>query len=109
MKSLDVPQTDGGIIRATDEVPIHERAPSEAVALCLVPLQPEVWVASVVCWLGGVLAVVKDIHLCTDGFGGNEERVLRHVSRSVHLTLVVYLLHYLDLACSTRQAMSAEQ
>lgn len=106
MQPLDVPQTDGGIIRATDEVAIHEGAPSKAVALCLVPYQPEVRVAVIVCWLGGVLAVVKDIHLCTDGFGGNEEGVLRHVPRPVDLTLMVYLLNHLNLACSTEQGPS---
>lgn len=79
---------------------IHERAPGKAVALSLVPYQPEVWVTVVVRGLGGVLAIVKDVHLCTDGFGGNEERVLRHVARPVDLTLVVDLLNHLNFACS---------
>lgn len=80
-------------------MPIHERAPGQAIALCLVPYQPEVRVALVVRGLGGVLAVVKDIHLCTDGLGCNQEGVLRHVARSVDLALVVYLLNHLDFAC----------
>ena len=87
---------------------IHERAPGKAVALGLVPYQPEVWVTVVVRGLGGVLAVVKDIHLCTDGFGGNEEGVLRHVARPVDLTLVVDLLNHLNFACGKRQGRSAQ-
>lgn len=36
-----------------------------------------------------MLAVVKDIDLCADGFGCNQEGVLGHVPRSVHLAIVV--------------------
>lgn len=100
MQTLDVPKTDGGIIRATDEVAIHERAPCKAISLSLVPQKPEVRVAGGVCGLGGVLAVVKDIHLCTDCLGGNQKGVLGHVTRPVHLTLMIDLLHNLYLAYS---------
>ena len=100
MQTLNVPETDGGIIRATNEVTIHERTPCKAIALSLVPHKPEVRVAMGVCGLGGVLAVVKDIHLCTDCLGGNEEGVLGHVTCSINLTLVIDLLHNLYLACS---------
>ena len=86
---------------------IHEGAPGQAIALCLVPCQPEVWVAVIVCGLGGVPAVVKDIHLCTDGLGSYQEGVLRHVSRPVHLALVVDLLNHLNFACCKDSKLGA--
>ena len=79
---------------------IHEGAPGQAVALCLVACQPEIRVALIVCGLGRVLAVVKDIHFCTNGLGGYQERVLRHVACPVDLALVVDLLNHLDFAWS---------
>ena len=48
--------------------------------------------------LGGVLGVIKDIHLSVHSLGGDEEGVLRHVARPVHLALVVDLLGHLQAA-----------
>ena len=46
----------------------------------------------------GVLGVVKHQHVRAGGLGGDHTRVLRHVPRSVHLTLVDNLLLYRDLS-----------
>lgn len=101
MQTLNVPKTDSGIVRATDQVAIHERAPSKTIALSFVPYQPGIWSANGVCGLGRMLAVVKNIHLRTDGLGGNDKGVLRHVACPVDFTLVIDLLDHLDLACSS--------
>ena len=104
----DVPQTNGSIIRATDEMALHEGAPGEAIALSLVPREAEVRIALIILWLGRMFAVVKDVHLCTDGLCGNHEGVLRHVARSVDLALVIDLLDDRNLACFNAQGLWEE-
>lgn len=41
--------------------------------------------------LGGVLCVIKDQHVASGGLGGNDARILGHVSSSVHFPLMVDL------------------
>ena len=70
-----------------------EWAPAEAIALGEVALQPEVWIAPIPrIWLAWMLGVIEHIHVRGYRLCRNDERVLRHVSRPVHLTLVVDLL-----------------
>ncbi len=78
---------------------LHERTPGQSIALSLVTDQTQVRSAVGVLWLAGMFAVVKDIHLCTDGLCGNHEGVLRHVAGSVDLALMVDLLDDMNLAC----------
>ena len=95
----DIPQADGGVIRTTDQVTLHEWTPGKSIALSLVTNQPQVRSAVGVLWLAGMFAVVKDIHLCTDGLCGNHEGVLRHVASSVDFALMIDLLDDMNLAC----------
>lgn len=97
--SRDIPQADGGVVRSTDQVTLHERTPGKSIALSLVTNQPQVRSAVGVLWLRRVFAVVKDIHLCTDSLCGDHEGVLRHVASSVDLALMIDLLDDMNLAC----------
>ena len=101
----NVPQTDGSIIRPTDQVALHKGAPGKAIALSLVPSEAQVRIALVVLWLRRMFAVVKDIHLCADGLCGDHEGVLRHIARSVDLALVIDLLDDRNLACFNAQSL----
>lgn len=49
-------------------------------------------------WLGGMLSVVKHQHVWSWGLSANNAGVLGHVSGSIHLTFMVDLNFYLNLA-----------
>jgi len=80
-------------------VTLHERTPGKSIALSLVTNEPQVRSAVGVLWLARMFAVVKDIHLCTDGLCGDHEGVLRHVASSVDFALMIDLLDDMNLAC----------
>lgn len=44
-----------------------------------------------------MFAVVKNINFCTNCLGRNDERILGHVSCSVNLPIMIYLLNNLYL------------
>ncbi len=48
-------------------------------------------------WFRRVFGVVEKEHFRAGRLGGDQTGVLRHVARSVHLALVVYLDLHLDL------------
>lgn len=88
-------------------MPLHEGAPCQTIALCLVPCESEIGLALIVCWLRGMPAVVKDIHICADGLCGDQEGVLRHVARPVDFAFMVDLLADLDFGCSMKHLSCA--
>ena len=51
-----------------------------------------------------MLRPVKDVHIGGNGFGRDEVWILRHVSRTIHLALVVDLLRDVDLDVSAGEA-----
>ena len=81
------------------------RTPGEAVALLAVALEDEIgFEGAVGLGLRRVLRPVEDVSLRRDGLGGNQVGVLRHVPRTIDLTLVVDLLRDLDLAGGAGEA-----
>ena len=87
------------VIRGRQQVAVEVWVPGEAVALLLVPPQLQVGVTFPTgIRLARVLGVVEHQHVRAGGLGGNDAGVLGHVPGPVHLTLVVDLYLYLDLA-----------
>jgi hypothetical protein len=58
--------------------------------LFLLPLQLHIGPANPVqSWFTGVSRSVEDIHISTDGLGGNQVGILRHVAGPIDLVQVV--------------------
>ena len=94
----NIPQADLSVIRAAEQMTFLEGTPRQAITFRAVTLEPHIRVASSIKrWLRRVLAVIEQIHLRTNGLGGNHKRVLRHIASSIHLTFVNYLLDNLHL------------
>ena len=93
---IDVPQTDGVVIRGGEQVAVEVGVPGETVALLLVAPELEVWVTLACDWsvskildcdwslaagvgLAGVLRVVEHQDIGAGGLGGDHAGVLGHV------------------------------
>ena len=93
---VDVPQTDGVVIRGGEQVAVEVGVPGETVALLLVAPELEVWVTLACDWsvsklldcdwslaagvgLAGVLRVVEHQDIGAGGLGGDHAGVLGHV------------------------------
>mmetsp|Transcript_34088 Transcript_34088/g.96627 ORF Transcript_34088/g.96627 Transcript_34088/m.96627 type:complete len:260 (+) Transcript_34088:498-1277(+) len=98
--ACDVPQTNVGVVTATQQVALLKGVPGQAVALCLVALQAKVRVAATVhLRLRRMFCVVKHKHVCADSLRGNNAGVLGHVPGPVDLAVVIDLLLDCKLAC----------
>ena len=93
---VDVPETDGVVIRGGEQVAVEVGIPGETVALLLVAPELEVWVTLACDWsvskildcdwslaagvgLAGVLRVVEHQDIGAGGLGGDHAGVLGHV------------------------------
>lgn len=116
------------VVWCTEQVSTQVRVPGQAVALLLMPPQPQVrttfstgvykltrvidtilciiwwnwffvWInRKVLTWFGWVFGVVKHQHVRGGGLGGDDAVVLWHVSGSVHFSFMIDLNLNFDLS-----------
>ena len=89
---LNVPDADAAVITAGQKNALAVLVPGKAVAFLVVPDKSQVCPDLVVLWRARMFRIVKDVYLAVvDRFGSNNLRVLRHISRTVDLALVINL------------------
>jgi len=95
------------VIAGREQMAVQVGVPGKSVALLLVTPQTKIRNADPVrVGLGGVLGVVEDQDVAAWGLGGDDARILRHVSSAVDFAFVVDL--DLDLNLAGHAAEAAE-
>lgn len=91
VRLVDIPDAYESVIRAREQLSSVFWVPCQTESLLLVALQAKIRLDLVIGGFCRVFEVVKDVDFSTDGLSGDYVVALRHVSRSVDLSLMVDL------------------
>ena len=101
----DVPQANLRVVAPAQQVPALKRRPAQPVTFGEMSLQSNVRLASTVrVRLARVFGVIEDVHVGAHRLRRQHEGVLRHVSRAIHLPIVINVLHHLHLGTTAPES-----